>query len=247
MSFSLKNHPFGVEAFFDLSLVLTYAVQKSLLRSLVPACFELETSGGNDAFLAIAVVKTKSLRPKGFPEFLGNNFILVGYRVFVTYTNASGKRLRGLYILKSETDKKRMQLLGNIFTHYKYSTTDIQIDQHARFTEVSSLQSGLHIKVEESPAESVLPKSSPFGSWKEARRFAGPLPFTFNYDKETQQVLTVEGVRSNWIPKPVSVIAHELPYLRDLGVDSSAMLASAFKLQNIPYSWKKGTTALWNV
>jgi hypothetical protein len=31
---------------------------------------------------------------------MGNNFFLIGYRIFVRYTNNAGKSLLGLYILK---------------------------------------------------------------------------------------------------------------------------------------------------
>lgn len=39
----LKNHPFAVEAFFDNSLVLTFAVQKEQLQNFIPECLELDT------------------------------------------------------------------------------------------------------------------------------------------------------------------------------------------------------------
>src|SRR5579859_306750 len=110
----LKNHPFGIEAFFESSLVLTFAVKKEQLQTLIPECLELDTLNGKWAFVAIALVNTKKLRPKGFPKLLGNNFFLIGYRVFVRYTDKAGKRLRGLYILKSETNKKKMEFMGNI-------------------------------------------------------------------------------------------------------------------------------------
>jgi hypothetical protein len=51
-----------------------------------------------------------------------------------------------------------------------------------------------------------LPEGSPFADWKEARRFAGPLPFTFTYTAKKKQVLIIEGVRENWKPEPVRVI-----------------------------------------
>ena len=88
----------------------------------------------------VAMVQTRELRPKGLPKFRGNSFFLIGYRIFVRYINKAGKRLRGLYILKSETDKKKMEWLGNIFTHYNYSTTDIQLSIYdARGTLVQDL------------------------------------------------------------------------------------------------------------
>ena len=111
----LKNHPFAVEAFFESSLVFTFAFPKEQIAHLIPECLELDTFNNEWAFIAVAMVQTNNLRPKGFPTFLGNDFFLIGYRVFVRFTNAAGKKLRGLYILKSETDKKKMEFFGNIF------------------------------------------------------------------------------------------------------------------------------------
>jgi uncharacterized protein YqjF (DUF2071 family) len=144
---SLKNHPFAVETFFESSLVLTYAVPKEELRNLIPECLELDTFNDKWAFVAVALVKTKNLRPKGFPKFMGNDFILIGFRVFVRYTNAQRKKLRGLCILKSETNKKKMSLFGNIFTHYNYTTTDIDFHSDKKKVTVSSQQSDLQIEV----------------------------------------------------------------------------------------------------
>ena len=69
----LKNHPFGVEAWFDRSTVLTYAVPKAELQQLIPPCLELDTYG-EWAFVAVAMVQTKNLRPNGFPAFMGHDF-----------------------------------------------------------------------------------------------------------------------------------------------------------------------------
>src|SRR3954464_5273530 len=98
----LKNHPFAVEAHFESSVVLTFAVPKEQLRKLIPGCLELDTFDDKWGFVAVAMVQTTGLRPKGFPKFMGNDFFLIGYRIFVRFTNNKGKRLRGLYILKSE-------------------------------------------------------------------------------------------------------------------------------------------------
>ena len=175
----LKNHPFAVEAFFESSLVFTFATPKEQIQHLVPECLELDTFNEKWAFIAVAMVQTKALRPKGFPKMLGNDFFLIGYRVFVRFTNQAGKNLRGLYILKSETDKKKMEFFGNIFTHYNYTTTDIHQSKDHGIVEIYSTKSDFRIKF--SPLENddiPLPPNSPFTDWKQARRYAGPLPFT---------------------------------------------------------------------
>ena len=241
----LKNHPFAVEAFFENSLVFTFAIPKEQIQHLVPECLELDTFRDKWAFITVAMVQTKDLRPKGFPKILGNNFFLIGYRVFVRFTNNTGKNLRGLYILKSETDKKKMEFFGNIFTHYKYTTTDIIQLQQNGTTEISSNRSDFKIRVEDSGNENIsLPDDSPFADWKEARRFAGPLPFTFTYDPISQKVLIIEGVRENWKPSPVKVIDYNFSFINKLKL-TDAKLANAFIIRNIPYYWKKGKIEIW--
>src|SRR5690606_22039277 len=98
----LKNHPFAVDAFFEHSVVLTFAIPKVQLADIIPTCLELDILRNEWAFLAVAIVQTKNLRPAGFPKWMGNDFFLIGYRIFVRYRTLSGKRLRGLYILRSE-------------------------------------------------------------------------------------------------------------------------------------------------
>lgn len=240
----LKNHPFDVEAFFESSLVLTFAVPKEQLQSMIPPCLQLDTFQDEWAFVAVAMVETKNLRPKGFPKFMGNDFFLIGYRVFVRYTNKAGKSLRGLYILKSETDQKKMERLGNFFTHYNYTTTDIQQIEHPGTREIFSIQSKLKITIDKTEENVSLPENSPFSDWKEARRFAGPLPFTFTFNQNTNEVLIIEGVRENWTPNPVKVINYDFEFLNTMKFENSC-LANAFIIKNIPYYWKKGKIEQW--
>lgn len=241
----LKNHPFAVEAFFESSLVLTFAIPKEQIQHLIPPCLQLDSFNDKWAFIAAAMVQTKELRPKGFPKFLGNDFFLIGYRVFVRYQSASGKNLRGLFILKSETNKKKMELFGNIFTHYNYTTTDITTTGQNGITEITSHRSGFNVKIEDTDNVNIpLPDDSPFTDWKEARRFAGPLPFTFTYNHADKKVLIIEGVRENWKPTPVKVIEYNFSFLDNYKLND-AKLANAFIIRNIPYYWKKGKTEQW--
>jgi uncharacterized protein YqjF (DUF2071 family) len=241
---SLKNHPFAVETFFKTSLVLTYAVPKEELKELIPPCLELDEFNDQWAFIAVALVDTKRLRPKRFPSFMGNDFILAGFRVFVRYTTNTGKRLRGLYILKSETNKKKMSFFGNIFTHYNYDTTDINITTVEEKLFVRSVRSDIDIEVIKDKPEINLPESSPFKDWKEARRFAGPLPFTFTYNSKTNEVLIIEGVRENWTPAPVEVVKSKVGFIDQKGL-KGIVLANAFIIENIPYYWKRGKIEIW--
>jgi len=134
--------------------------------------------------------------------------------------------------------------MGNIFTHYNYTTTDINLIDQINTREIFSVKSKFKVTIEKTE-EVPLPENSPFINWKEARRFAGPLPFTFTYSEETREVLIIEGVRENWIPKPVKVLDYDFEFFRSLNL-ANPILANAFVIENIPYYWKKGKLEQWN-
>ncbi len=240
----LNRHPFAVEAFFSRSLVITFATPAANLVPLLPPCLLPDTFQNEWGFVAAAFVQTHSLRPKGWPKWMGHDFFLAGYRIFVRYHTSYGKNLRGLYILQSQTDQKKMEWLGNVFTRYRYGTIDVRQITEKGSWEIFSEMGGLDIAVNFTQEAPALPASSPFANWKEARRFAGPLPFTFSYLPKEKKMLIVEGVREDWQPKPVQIdrLKIQMPAaLKPIILQP----ANAFLVENIPYAWKKGRTDLW--
>ncbi|MFT5904761.1 MAG: hypothetical protein ACI9E1_000347 [Cryomorphaceae bacterium] len=237
----LQHHPFAVKAHFDQSLVLAYAVPAEELRPHVPAPLQLDLFQDSHAFIALAMVETSLLRPSLFPKFLGRSFTLLGYRAFVRYTGADGRTRRGLYILRSETDSPFMTFSGNIFTQYCYKTVKLNWQKFQDGSEKITTNLGLEIETAPTSEEPLLPPESIFPDWRQARRFAGPMPFTFSHDPETQKMISVEGVRQKWTPGPIEIHSHKVPYFDQFNF-TSCILANAFTVQDIPYLWKKGTT-----
>lgn len=235
----ISQHPFPVQAYFDYSLVLTYAYPVESLLPLIPDCLEIDTFQNQHAFIAVAMVQARHLRPKGLPQWMGNDFFLAGYRIFVRYQSQSGRRLRGLYILRSETNKPKMRILGNVFTNYNYSTIRVSADFiSGQSAQIQSPTTGMKIIASlNSEATISLPEGSPFSDWREARNFAGPMPFTFSVNPK--EVVIVEGKRSQWQPRPVQILEAKVPYLSKL-VDEPPLLANAFVTEKVPYEWSSG-------
>lgn len=238
-----RANPFAVDAWFDSSCTLTFAVPVEDIAARLPSCLAPDTFDGRWGFIAVAVVQTRRLRPAGFPSFLGHDFVLAGYRYFVRYRPASGRSLRGLFIVRSETDKQRMQWLGNLMTRYHYVKTGIRVMRSGCRLDVAAPDTGLAISVDTTPGAE-LPQGSPFTRPGDARRFSGPLPFTFTCERHKNRVLIVEGVRADWKPRPVAVLSHHIPFLETLGL-GHALLANAFIVENISYHWKKGVSEPW--
>lgn len=240
----LQTHPFAVRAFFERSLVVTFAFPTERVRALLPPYLSPDTWHDDWAFAAVAVVQTRALRPVGWPAALGTDFRLVGYRLFARYHTRGGKRLRGLYVLKSQTDRRRMTLLGNLFTHYGYETAPITLRATVDELAVAFADAEIVVDLPAADVPVPLPPDSPFADWHEARRFAGPLPFTFAYHAPARSVVVVEGVREFWQPAPVAVRHCCIPGLAALGL-AGGVLASAFYVHDIPYRWQRGRLDPW--
>jgi len=244
---ALRRHPIPIEAFFRYSLVLTYAFPQEVLAPLLPHGLTLDSYEGN-AFLAIALVQTEGLRPVGLPRFCGRNFFLSGYRIFSRYQRQDGKVLRGLRILRSDADSALMVWSGNLLTHYRYSKCVAETQQSSRTLEIlittPKAQADLSVRAFIDKEADALPSTSPFPDLKTARHFAGPLPFTFDYEPESHQMVIIEGVRTNWKPKPVYVEVERCTFLDQLPFATIPVrLANAFFIESIPYRWKRGIVA----
>lgn len=238
MFHQIKRHPFAVRAFFDYSAVLTYSFPSTVLSPLLPPGLFLDERDGR-GFVAVAMVKTRNLRPWFFPSFLGQDFFLIGYRIFARLKTREGRTLRGLRILRSETDKSFMAWSGNLLTHYNYHPVDIQ-SSHDNGTIHVERSGALDVTFKPGPG-SRLPEGSIFRDWREARMFAGPLPFTFDYEKETHSIVIIEGHREHWEPMPAEVDVKRCDFLKDpMFNGAEGRLCAAFVVEKIPYEWAAG-------
>jgi hypothetical protein len=244
MLYLLRRHALPIRAHFRTSLVLAYAIPAKVLLPLLAPGLSLDTYG-DVGFLAVALVETRNLRPAFMPARLGMSFFLSGYRIFTKYKTTAGRTLRGLQILRSDTNRFSMQLFGNLLTHYHYEYSRCRVQRTEQKYEIEITtrngRADLHIEVDLSNEAASLPHGSPFVGFREARRFAGPLPFTFYYEKQTHSMVRVEGVRQRWEPTPVSVKVHRNTFLEQEKFRSSgAVLANAFYLEDVPYAWRPG-------
>lgn len=222
-------------AHFDWALALTLAAPESQLAPLVAPGLILDTFRAH-GFLAAACVRTRKLRPAGFPRWLGLDLFLVGYRVFVRREGGDGRRRRGLQILGSETDRWSMALAGSLFTHYAYRRARMSIRRADRHIRVAT-SSGFELEVREDAGQ--MPPGSVFTSGDEARRYAGPMPFTFAPEDSGRRLVRVEGVRDRWEQRPVAVVRHRVPFFEGL-LDPPPAPAAAFLVEDVDYRWTRG-------
>jgi hypothetical protein len=244
MSYRLKRHPLPITAHFEHSLVLTYALPQNVLAPLLPPGLELDTYEGH-AFLAVATVHTRDLRPSFLPRAFGRDFFLTGYRIFTRFKTREGKVLRGLRIIRTDTDNLSMVTWGNRLTRYGYRKAEVECTKRngeVYFKVVTpNAEADLELNGNIADLPGSLPPGSPFPDVETAREFAAPLPYTFDYEHETNSMVVVLGRRTKWNPLPVEVQIHRNTFLESAPFNSCrAVLANAFYIEDVPYSWDRG-------
>lgn len=238
----LRRHPLAVEAHFRHCLTLTYALPPDVVRPLLPPGLELDTYDGY-AFVAVALVQANSLRPAVLPAALGQDFFLAGYRIFTTFVPPGGKAMRGLQILRSDADRSGMVAGGNLLTHYNYHRCEATVEESStRMRFLVRTADGLgSLEVTADRSSETLPAGSVFWSMRDARRFAGPLLFTFDYERQTNSIIAIRATRTNWQPAPIAVDVQRISFFDQPPFKRcTPMLAAAFYVHDVDYRWERG-------
>src|SRR5256886_23795 len=127
----LRRHPLAMRTRFGHSLVLTYAFAPEVLAPLLPPGLALDTYTAPDGtaygFVAVGIVSALRLRPAFLPAACGLDYVLTGYRVFARFPTPGGRVMRGLKILRRDTDRRLMVLGGNLLTRYHYRLGSIDL------------------------------------------------------------------------------------------------------------------------
>ncbi|BCJ36421.1 hypothetical protein Athai_39240 [Actinocatenispora thailandica] len=239
----LRRHPVPMATRFGHSVVLSYALPAAVLAPLLPAGLRLDTYSGF-GFVAIGVVSTRRLRPAYLPSRIGLDAVLVGYRIMTAFGTPTGRTMRGLYVLRSDTDRRLLRLGANALTRYHYHQArirDTSTDTCVRI-DVSTVDGRAELALRaDISAESGLPEGSPFATMGDARRFAGPLPYTFDHEPSTGSIVVVKAFRSAWRPRPVAVTVPRPGFLvRGPFAGTRPVLANAFHVADLDYGWHRG-------
>jgi hypothetical protein len=138
-----------------------------------------------------------------------------------------------------------MTVAGNLLTHYNYPHARVNVrEEGPSFTvdvETPARAADLHVVVDLEKKPMAPPEQSPFTTWRQARLFAGPLPFTFDYEPETHSLVLIEGVRQHWNPQPITVDVARVGFFDRAPFNRvKPILANAFHVANIDYRWNRG-------
>ena len=204
-------------------------------------------AAGGYGFVAVALVQTRGAASRG-PAGRARAGLLSRRLPRLHDVPAPG-RPRGSAACAScaaTPNRARMVTGGNLLTHYNYHRCDARVDAsrgrpHAAST-CATAGSRRRPATDRRPARTRPPPGSPFASVREARRFAGPLPFTFDYEAETHPIIAIQATRdATGSPTPVTVDVERLSFFDQPAFRGcTPVLAAAFHVTGIDYRWERG-------
>src|SRR5262249_41016228 len=110
--------PFEANTVWAEAVAVNIAVEPAALRPLVPEVFELDLYCGR-AFVSLTASRLKDFGVGKVPRVVRMNFYQATYRAHVTYTDFRGRRLRGCYFVRSETNSRLMSLTANLMPEFR--------------------------------------------------------------------------------------------------------------------------------
>jgi uncharacterized protein YqjF (DUF2071 family) len=237
--------PFAANATWAEAVCVNVRVQPEALRPLIPLQFELDLYGGW-AWISLTASRLKDFGVDHVPLALRMNFYQATYRAHVTFTDFRGRKLRGCYFVRSETNSQTMSLTANLLPEFKA--------HHCATYPILMARQGEHLLVSvdsgDDPAGKVvllvdtaqplagMPARSSFPSVAAAHDFLVDFYDAFSYDPDTGDVFILRIDRGQWDLQVFEPLACYLGYFSAGPFPAAAaQVDSVFYFRNTPYRW----------
>lgn len=198
--------------------LINFSVEKEEVLPLLPAGLALRDYRGR-ALISMVNVQLRRMRPGFFPRPLHFNYQHIGFRLLVDDARYNGGAAKGIYFLRSFTDKALVVQGGSWFTNYKLEQAQLEnrngsfaLRQHDHYLRYQLLE-------QEPPAGDA-----------GLQDMVGALDRAYAYIGHT--LVRVQIMRERWPIVPVRCEGFATNFFR------TARLEGAFQVREmIPYRW----------
>ncbi|WP_189564759.1 DUF2071 domain-containing protein [Pontibacter akesuensis] len=198
--------------------LINFSVDKEEVLPYLPEGLEVRDYNGR-ALISMVNVKLRNMRPDFMPKALHFDYQHIGFRLLIDDALYSDGAAKGIFFLRSFTEKELMVQGGSWFTNYKLEKASIT---NAGDTfELRQGSSYLNYKL----GDEAQPKANP-----ELKEMVGALDRAYSYiDKE---LVRVRIMRERWPIEWVTCTGFETNFFQ------TARFEGAFQVRGmIPYQW----------
>ena len=237
--------PFDANTTWAEAVCVNYRVDPAALRTLVPDVFDLDLYDGW-AFVSLTASRLKDFGVGWAPRALRMNFYQATYRAHVVYTDFRGRRQRGCYFVRSDTNSPLMSTTANLlpeFRAHRCATHPILMVRQGDHL-VLSVDSGADpagkvvLVLDTSGDIEGMPAGSCFRSREDARALIVDFYDAFAYDPREREVFFLRIERGDWRLRVATPLDHYLGFFQHGPFSpDNAELDSVFYFTDCPYRW----------
>ncbi len=237
--------PFETNTVWEEAVAVNFRVRPEALRRVVPEPFEIDVYEGW-GFVSLTASRLKDFGLGFLPTILRANFYQATYRAHVAFTDFRGRRTRGYYFVRSETNSRLLSLAANLLPEFRghhCATWPIlfatQGDHLLLSVDSGSDPAGKVVLVlDVSHPREAMPPTSVFPTVALAREYLVDAFDAFAWHPDTAEVLILRIDRGDWDVRIVDPVDHYLGYFADGPFPAGAAeLDSVFYFRNVPYRW----------
>ncbi|MEM7576004.1 MAG: DUF2071 domain-containing protein [Planctomycetota bacterium] len=226
----MKRHLTGT---LEHATLIGFQTPATGVAHLLPAGLRLVQADGM-AIWNLAVGHVRRARPRGLPACLGLSYTQVAYRLLVEADIADGTTRRGLYFVRSDTDRHAAVWTGNLMTDFRLHHSEVQTRHTDKRVEVAVQSDDLagHLRLQlnaDTAVDEDTPTAAPAVRCEE-----------LGLAVHGHQLHTVTAARvgSDWTPAPFRVSNFRIGLFDALGLD--AQPTDAIRVPRVRYRWTLG-------
>ncbi len=226
-----------IHGFIERRILVNYTADPTVVSKLLPAPFKPKLYKGK-AIVGICLIRLKSIKPKGFPNFIGVSSENAAHRFAVEWIDESGQICEGVYIPRRDTNLYLNTLVGGRLFPGKHHFANFNIREcHANYhlDALSSDQNQIQI---DARSTSEFPISSIFDNIEEVSQFFEKGSIGYSPNGRSFDGLKLNTY--NWEISPLEVQNIKSTYFDDKSrfPEGSIQFDHAVLMLNIEHEWQ---------
>jgi len=225
-----------VHGYIERRILINFTADPEVVKKIIPFPFRIKTYKGK-AIVGICLIRLKSIKPIGFPDFMGINSENGAHRIAVEW-DEHGETKCGVYIPRRDTSLKLNTVIGGrIFPgKHNYAKFNVQEQDSSYYVNFKS-SDATEILIDAAETDTFC-HSSIFENLEEASAFfkAGDLGYSPNKDRfEGLQLKTYR-----WEVKPLDVKNVRSSFFENEEIfpKGSIKFDNALLMTDIEHEWK---------
>jgi len=225
-----------IHGYIERRILINYAIDPDVAAKIIPAPFRPKLYNGK-SIGGICLIRLKSIKPKGFPDFIGITSENGAHRFAVEWEE-NGILNEGVYIPRRDTSSKLNAIAGGRFfpgRHHLSHFTVNEADSNFSIGFSNKDSTSINIKATET---SVFNPDSIFGTLQNASAFFEKGCIGFSPNKNSFDGLQL--YTHNWEVKPLNVTHVASTYFNNenLFPKGSIVFDNALLMTNIEHEWQ---------